>query len=96
MSIASLVLWMFAIFILIFGLVFVLVGMNSERAYWVQRDPNGDARQDATPLGKIIRRAGHFAAGEYRAPLRITAVGILMCRVAVGLALISLIITLAS
>lgn len=96
MSTASLVLWMFAIFIFIFGVVFVLLGMNSERGYWVQRDPTGDARKEATPLGKVIRHAGHFAAGEYRAPLRIAAIGVLMCEVAVGLAIIALITTLAS
>ncbi|MDI1290645.1 MAG: hypothetical protein PSX37_11940 [bacterium] len=96
MSTLSLVLWMFAIFIFIFGVVFVLLGMNSERGYWVQRDPTGDARTEATPLRTVVRKSGHFAAGEYRAPLRIAAIGVLMCEAAVVLAVIALITTLAS
>ena len=96
MSTASLVLWMFAFFLFVFGAVFVLLGMNSERGYWVQRDPTGDARREATPLTSVIRRAGHFAAGEYRAPLRIAAIGVLMCEVAVCLAIVAFITTLTS
>ncbi len=96
MSIAALVLWMFAFFLFLFGALFVLLGMNSERGYWVQRDPTGDARREATPLTSVIRRAAHFAAGEYRAPLRIAAIGVLMCEVAVCLGIVALIVTLAS
>ncbi len=87
---------MFAFFIFIFGVVFVLLGMNSERGYWVQRDPTGDARTEATPLGTVIRKAGHFATGEYRAPLRIAAIGVIMCEVAVCIAIVALITTLTS
>lgn len=87
---------MFAFFIFIFGLVFVLLGMNSERGYWVQRDPTGDARTEATPLRTVIRKAGHFATGEYRAPLRIAAIGVIMCEAAVCLAVVALITTLTS
>jgi hypothetical protein len=95
-SIAALVLWMFALFLFIFGAVFVFLGMNSERGYWVQRDPTGDARKEATRLGSVIRRAGHFAAGEYRAPLRIAAIGVIMCEVAIGFGIVALITTLVS
>jgi hypothetical protein len=87
---------MFAFFIFIFGVAFVLLGMNSERGYWVQRDPTGDARTEATPLRTVIRKAGHFATGEYRAPLRIAAIGVIMCEVAVCLAVVALITTLTS
>lgn len=87
---------MFGLFLFIFGVVFVLLGMNSERGYWVQRDPTGDARTEATRLSSIIRRSGHFASGEYRAPLRIAAIGVLMCEVAIGFAVVALIVTIAS
>ncbi len=87
---------MFAIFLALFGIVFVALGMNSERSYWVQRDPTGDARREATPLTSIIRRAGHYAAGEYRAPLRITAIGVLMVDFAIVLAIIGVITKLFS
>lgn len=95
MSTTALVFWMLALVLLAFGLVFVALGMNSERTYWTQRDPSGDARRDATPLSAIVRRAGHFAAGEYRAPLRIAAIGVILGEVAVACAVIALILTLA-
>jgi len=95
MSTAALVFWMIALVLAVFGAVFVLLGQNSERAYWTQRDPSGDARREATSLGTIARRAGHFAAGEYRAPLRITAIGVLMIEIAIGFAVVALIVTLA-
>ncbi|MDO8310271.1 MAG: hypothetical protein Q7V58_18170 [Actinomycetota bacterium] len=95
MSTPALVLWMFAAVLGAFGLVFAALGLNSERTYWRQRDPSGDARTDATPLTSIIRRAAHFATGEYRAPLRITAIGILMCELALAFAVVAIIATWA-
>jgi thiosulfate reductase cytochrome b subunit len=92
---AALVFWIIAIVLAAFGVVFAILGLSSERAYWSQRDPSGDARTDATKLSAIIKRAGHFAAGEYRAPLRIAAIGVLMCELALAFAIIALIITLA-
>jgi preprotein translocase subunit Sss1 len=94
-SIAALTLWIIAIVLLAFALVFIVLGRNSERAYWSQRDPSGNAERDATSLGTIARRAGRYAAGEYRAPLRITAIGVLMVYGAVGFGVIALIVTLA-
>ena len=93
MSTAALVFWIIALVLAVFGVVFVLLGLNSERAYWAQRDPSGDARTDATKLPAIIKRAGHFAAGEYRAPLRITAIGVLLCEIGLGFAVVALIAT---
>lgn len=87
---------MIALVLVAFGVVFMLLGMNSERAYWTQRDPSGDARREATPVAAIVKRAGHYAAGEYRAPLRIIAIGVLMCEIAVGFAVIALIATFAT
>lgn len=95
MPTAALVLWIIAIVLLAFGLVFVAVGQNSERSYWAQRDPSGNARADATRLSTIARRAGHYAAGEYRAPLRITAIGVLLAYLAIAFGVIALIVTLA-
>ena len=95
MSTAALVFWIIAVVLLVFALLFVALGMNSERAYWTQRDPSGDARKEATPLSAVLRRAGHFATGEYRAPLRIAAIGVLMGELAIGFAVIALIVTLA-
>jgi hypothetical protein len=94
-STAALVFWIIAIVLAVFGVVFAMLGMNSERAYWAQRDPSGDARTDATKLSAIVKRAGHFAAGEYRAPLRIAAIGVLLCEIALGFAVVALIVTVA-
>lgn len=96
MSVASLVLWMFALVLAIFGLIFAGLGANSERSYWRQRDPSGNPDKEATHLPTIIRRAGHFATGEYRAPLRIMAIGVLMVEIAIGFAILALLVTWAS
>ena len=96
MSTAALVLWMFALVLFVFGGVFALLGMSSERAYWTQRDPSGDARTEATKLTAVMRRAWHFASGEYRAPLRIAAIGVLMCELGIGFAVIALVVTISS
>ena len=95
MSTTAVVLWMFAAVLGAFGLVFAGLGLNSERAYWTQRDPSGDARKEATPLHTIIRQAGHYATGEYRAPLRIAAMGVLMCEVALAFAVAAIVATWA-
>jgi len=94
-STAALVFWMFALILFIFGAIFVGLGMSNERAYWSQRDPSGDSRSDATKLSAVIRRSAHFAAGEYRAPLRVAAIGVLMCELAIGFAVIAVIATVA-
>jgi hypothetical protein len=91
---AALVFWIIAIVLLAFAAVFVMVGLNSERGYWSQRDPSGDARKEATPFSAIVRRAGHFATGEYRAPLRIAAVGVLLGEIAIAFGVVALIVTL--
>ncbi len=95
MPTAALVLWIIALVLAAFGVVFAILGLNSERAYWAQRDPSGDARTDATKLSAIVKRAGHFATGEYRAPLRIAAIGVLMCEIALAFAVVAAIVTLA-
>ena len=71
-------LWVFAIALALFGAAFAWLGMSNERAYWSQRDPSGDPRREATPFRTVLARAGHFATGEYRAPLRVAAIGVLL------------------
>lgn len=92
----ALVFLVFAIVLAIFAVAFMALGMANERAYWSQRDPSGDPRTEATPLRSIVRNAGHFATGEYRAPLRVVAIGVLMGWIALGalvVAIIALLLT---
>ena len=77
-----------------FGIAFIALGMSNERAYWSQRDPQGDPRRDATPLAKVVKRAGHYAAGEYRAPLRVAAIGVIMIWMAIASAVIGVLVEL--
>lgn len=95
MSTLSLVLWLFALFLAVFGLIFVGLGKNSERSYWSQRDPSGDARTEATTISAIIRKEWHYATGEYRAPVRLMAIGVLVCELAIGFAVLALLTTWA-
>jgi hypothetical protein len=86
----STVWWIIAIVLAIFGVLFVAVGMASERSYWMQRDPSGDAAREATKLSVIIRHAGRLATGEIRAPLRIAAIGVILIVLAAIAAVIAL------
>lgn len=96
MSIAALVFWAIAFVLALLGAAFALVGQSSERGYWSQRDPSGDPLKEATSLLTVMRRAGHYAAGEYRAPLRIMGIGVLMVEIALGFGVVALIVTLFS
>jgi hypothetical protein len=82
--------WIFAIALLIFGAVFVFLGLSSERNYWSQRDPSGNAKQDATKFSKVYANAFRYAAGEYRAPLRIAAIGVIQWYLAIVCAIVAL------
>ncbi len=94
MSIAALVFWTIAVVLLVFGVVFALMGQSSERGYWSQRDPSGNPMKEATRLATVARRAGHYAAGEYRAPLRIMGIGVLVIELGLAFGVIALLITL--
>lgn len=94
MSIAALVFWIIAVVLAIFGVVFALMGQSSERGYWSQRDPSGNPIKEATRLATVARRAGHYAAGEYRAPLRIMGIGILVIEIAIAFGVVALLVTL--
>lgn len=87
----STVFWTIAVVLAIFGVLFLVVGMNSERGYWKQRDPSGDAARDATKLSVILRHAGRLATGDIRAPLRIAAIGIILLVLAIIAALVAVI-----
>lgn len=92
MSVAEVVLWTSAVVLAIFGVVFVLLGKNSERAYWSQRDPSGDAAAEATTIGSVAARAWRLAPGEYRAPLRIMAIGVILVEIALVVAIVALVV----
>ena len=95
MSIATETVVFFAIALVIFGLVFVLLGMSSERGYWSQRDPSGDARKAAAGFHTVYHRAFKIAAGEYRAPLRIAAIGAVLWYFAVAALILASIMALS-
>lgn len=86
--------WIFAIALAIFGVVFVLLGLSSERGYWSQRDPSGDARKEATKFSKVYANAFKYAAGEYRAPLRIAAIGVVLWYLAAICAVVAILLGL--
>ena len=83
-----------SIVLIVFGIVFVAVGKSAERGYWSQRDPSGDARREATRLADVAGKAGQYAFGEVRAPLRIMAIGMLIVALGVGFAVVSVILAL--
>ena len=96
MNTAAVTFLVFAIVLAIFGTLFIALGLSNERAYWSQRDTHGDPRRDATKFRAIVKQTWHFAAGEYRAPLRIAAIGVLLSWAAVACLVIGLIIRFTS
>lgn len=78
MNLAAVTLFIFAFVLASFGVGFAGAGMSNERAFWSQRDPHGNAAADATRFAVIVRNAFKYSAGEFRAPLRVTAIGVLM------------------
>ena len=89
-------LWTVAIVTGLFAIAFIWTGANGERGYWSQRDPHGDSRKDATKFPVIARNAFKYAVGEVRAPLRLSAIGVLLLYVAIIFAVIAIITTLAN
>ena len=78
MSITVLVFLILGIFLILFGLGFAFYGMSSEKAYWFQRDPQGNPAREATPFRKVYTHAFTIAVSDERAPLRIAAIGVVL------------------
>jgi hypothetical protein len=77
-SITVLVFLILGIFLILFGLGFAFYGMSSEKAYWFQRDPQGNPAREATPFRKVYTHAFAIAVSDERAPLRIAAIGVVL------------------
>jgi hypothetical protein len=95
MDIAAITLWVFAFVIASFGVGFTGAGLANERAYWSQRDPHGDPRADATKLPSVLRHAFTYAVGEYRAPIRVAAIGVILLYLAALFAVVAIIVSVA-
>jgi uncharacterized membrane protein len=88
MALGPLILTAFGGVLLLFGVVFAELGMTNERAYWSQRDPSGDPAEEATPFRTVFKEARHLAVSEVRAPLRVAAIGVMMCWIGIPLLII--------
>ena len=95
MDIAAITLWIFAFVIASFGVGFTGAGLANERAYWSQRDPHGNARAEATRQPTVLRHAFTYATGEYRAPIRVAAIGVILVYIAVAFAVAAIIVGIA-
>ena len=78
MSVTVIVFLLLGIFLVLFGLAFAFYGMSSEKAYWFQRDPQGNPAREATPFRKVYTHAFAIAVSDERAPLRIAAIGVVL------------------
>jgi len=77
-SITIIVFVILGVFLALFGIAFALYGMSSEKAYWFQRDPQGNPAREATPFRKVYTHAFTIAVSDERAPLRIAAIGVVL------------------
>ena len=96
MNLAAVTLFVCAFVLASFGVGFAGAGMSNERAYWSQRDPHGNSAQDATKFAVILQNAFKYSAGEYRAPLRIAAIGVLMLYLAALFAVLAILVLIVS
>ena len=78
-----------ALFLAIFGVVFVALGLSNERAYWRQRDPAG--RPQGASLADITKRTWFYAVHGRRPSLRVAAIGIVLLWVALALAVLGVV-----
>lgn len=78
MSVTAIVFVILGAFLALFGIAFALYGMSSEKAYWFQRDPQGNPSREATPFSKVYTHAFAIAVSDERAPLRIAAIGVVL------------------
>ena len=78
MAITIIVFVILGVFLALFGIAFALYGMSSEKAYWFQRDPQGNPAREATPFRKVYTHAFTIAVSDERAPLRIAAIGVVL------------------
>lgn len=90
MSVTVLVFLFLGVFLLLFGVGFALYGMSSEKAYWFQRDPQGNPAREATPFRRVYTHAFAIAFSDERAPLRIASIGVIL----VYLGIVSLVLML--
>jgi len=77
-SVTVIVFAILGIFLALFGIAFALYGMSSEKAYWFQRDPQGNPSREATPFRRVYTHAFAIAVSDERAPLRIAAIGVVL------------------
>ena len=91
MSVTVLVFLILGIFLALFGVGFALYGMSSEKAYWFQRDPQGNPAREATPFRKVYTHAFAIAVSDERAPLRIAAIGVVLVYLGIASLLLSLV-----
>ena len=90
MSVTVLDFLFLGVFLLLFGVGFALYGMSSEKAYWFQRDPQGNPAREATPFRRVYTHAFAIAFSDERAPLRIASIGVIL----VYLGIVSLVLML--
>jgi hypothetical protein len=83
-SVTVIVFVILGIFLALFGIAFALYGMSSEKAYWFQRDPQGNPSREATPFRKVYTHAFAIAVSDERAPLRIAAIGVVLVYFAIA------------
>lgn len=93
--IAALVFYFLALFLAVFGVVFALYGMSSEKAYWFQRDPHGDPAHEATPFKRVYTHFWKIAISDERAPLRIAAIGVTLVYVGIACLALAVVLTIA-
>lgn len=93
MSVAAITFWFLGIFLALIGLVFALYGVSSERSYWAQRDPSGNAAREATPFSRVFTHFWRIAISDERAPLRIAAIGVTLVLLAIVAFIFAIIFT---
>ena len=84
-----------ALFLALFGIAFVVLGLVNEKSYWSQRDPSAVPGSEGVRLPELTRHFWDYAVHGKRPSLRIGGIGIVLILIAAVCAVLGLLTRLA-
>jgi hypothetical protein len=79
------------LFLALFGIAFLALGLMNERSYWAQRDPSAAPGSEGVRLATMVRQAWPLALRGKRPSLRIGGIGVILVVLGVVFAVAGLI-----
>jgi hypothetical protein len=80
------------LFLALFGIAFVVLGLVNERSYWAQRDPSATPGSEGVRLPDLVRHAWPYALRGKRPSLRIGGIGVILVVLGAVFAVVGLLV----